>query len=342
MKNRKTLRKIAVSIMCIVLVFAAMTMAAAADGAYQPDASVAVFATDRHDNALIIGEIMAAVKEDGHAPGLFCLGGDMVGGGPDIEANTNYAPEVDSAFVQAEVHGALSRDVRVAILQASHDRNMTDSAGILVGEPKGFASGEFNVFIVPETYMADSAEAQKAAEVFEAWAGSNEVDANKPIIVLSHMPMHALRNDNLGGYVWHQALNSVAAGENGEIIRNVIFFHGHNHTADGEEYYHPVGTSLAIQGAADEEEYEEVINYTYITAGYLDQNGDATLLRVEEEQIVVDKYSADGGENLGTIARLKPVSESNVLIYVGAAVLALLVVGAAVILARRKSAQKQA
>ena len=123
------------------------------------------------------------------------------------------------------------------------------------------------------------------------------------------------------------------------MVRNVIFFHGHNHTADGEEYYHPVGTSLAIQGAAEDESHEEVLNYTYITAGYLDQNGDATVLRVEEEQIVVDKYSAEGGENLGTIARLKPVSESGMGLYIGVAAVIIIAVAAAIIIAKkRKSA----
>jgi len=333
MKKKGKMRLV---VICFVLAFGLLSGAAAAADVYEADPAVAVFATDRHDNALVIGEVMAAVKADGHSPALFCLGGDQVGGGPDIESNTNYAPELDAAFVQAEIFGALSREVCVAILQASHDRNMSDSAGILFGEPEGFASGEFNVFIVPETYMADAAEAEKAAAVFTEWAQSEEVDANKPLVVLSHMPMHDLRGDNLGGHIWHEALNGVAAGEDGEVIRNIIFFHGHNHTADGEEYYHPVGTSLAIQGATDDESCEETINYTYITAGYLDQNGDATVLRVEDEQIVVDKYSAGGGENLGTIVRLKPVSESSMGLYIGIAAVIIIAVAAAVIIAKKR------
>ena len=77
---------------------------------------------------------------------------------------------MDTAFIQTEVHGALSKDVKVAILMASHDRNMTGSAGILVDSPSGFSAGEYYVHIVPEAYMADAEAAAAAAEEFIAWA----------------------------------------------------------------------------------------------------------------------------------------------------------------------------
>lgn len=339
-KNSKLFRTVA-AVFCIVLMcsLASVPALAQAEG-YVPDGNVAVFATDRHDNATIIGEVLGSIYADGYSPCLMALGGDLVGSGPDIESNTDYAPVLDSAFVQAEVHGALSKDVRVAILMASHDRNMTDSAGIIYNKASGFSAGEYYVYIIPEAYMDNAAAAATAAEEFIAWAESDEVDANKPLVVLSHMPMHYLRGDNLGGSTWHEAINRVATADGEEAVRNVFFFHGHNHTADPEEYYYPVGTSLEIQGAAEDEQIEDVINYTYITAGYLDKNGDATLLRIEEEQIVVDKYSADGGVNLGTVVRLMPVSPTpwTTIIIAAAAVVVIAVLAVVILKSRKKAA----
>lgn len=309
MKERKRLSRALAAFISLVLLCGLFTVPVLAAESYVPDGSVAIFATDRHDNTTIIGEVLSQVTADGYNPGLVALGGDMVGDGPDIEANDNYAPAVNTSVVQSEVHAALSADVQVAILMASHDRNMVDDAGVLVDSPSGFAAGEYYVYIVPEAYMDNEEAAQTASEEFIAWAESGEVDASKPLVVLSHMPIHHLRGDNLGGAIWHEAINSVATAGGEEPVRNVFFFHGHNHTVDPEEYYYPVGSSIAIQGLGEDGQSEGVIQYTYITAGYLNKNGDATLLRVEEEQIVVDKYSAEGVVELGIVERL-PAKEA--------------------------------
>lgn len=341
-KNRK-LSRAAAAFMCLVLLCGLFTVTAFAEvEGYVPDGNVAVFATDRHDNTTIIGEVLGNVYADGYSPCLVALGGDLVGNGPDFESNTNYAPVVNTSVVQAEVHAALSADVQVAILMASHDRNMVDDAGVLVDTASGFCAGEYYVFIVPEAYMNGAEVAAAAAEEFIAWAESDEVDANKPLVVLSHMPIHYLRGDNLGGSVWNEAINRVATAGGEEVIRNVFFFHGHNHTADSEEYFHPVGSSLTVQGATEEEQVETVINYTYITAGYLNANGRATVLRVEDEQILVDKYTDLGGVNIGSVVRLMPVSETPWTTIIIAAAAVVIIAVAAVLVARSRKKEHSA
>ena len=269
------------------------------------DPSVAVFATDRHENAEILPQLLFKMASDGFNPCLVALGGDSVGSGPDIETNINYAPVFDTNVIRGEVDMALSPDVRLAVLMASHDRNMTDSIHVMYKENEGFSCGDFYVYIVPEAYMDNEEAAAEAAVEFMLWAESAEVDPSKPLIVLSHMPIHYLRGDNLGGNTWHQTINWVATAGNEGPVRNIIFFHGHNHAADTTEYCYEAGSSIAIQGFGEDGKSEDIIHYTYITAGYLNQNGTATLLQVEPEQIIVLKYTLEGAEQIAIIPRLK-------------------------------------
>jgi len=194
--------------------------------------------------------------------------------------------------------------VQLVVLLASHDAGMTDSAGVLYGQCMGIECGDYYVFTLPEEFLDTEAAAIEASAVFTAWAESDEVDPSKPIIILSHKPLHYLRKDNLGAAVWHEAINQVASAGGEEAVRNIIFFHGHNHTADGTEYYYAPGSSLAIHGLGDDGQSEDIIYYTYITAGYLNQNGSCTLLKVETDSIIVMKCSLEGITELSVLERL--------------------------------------
>ena len=106
------------------------------------------------------------MASDGFNPCLVALGGDSVGSGPDIETNINYAPVFDTDVIRGEVDMALSPDVRLAVLMASHDRNMTDSIHVMYKENEGFSCGDFYVYIVPEAYMDNEEAAAEAAAAF--------------------------------------------------------------------------------------------------------------------------------------------------------------------------------
>lgn len=271
---------------------------------YIPDPAVAVIATDRHENAEILPQLLSVIYTEGYCPGLVAHGGDAVGSGPNLESNTNYAPIVDTSVIRGEIDVALSPEVQLLVLLASHDANMTDSVGSLYGECVGIECGDYYVFTLPEEFMDTEAAALVGSALFVDWAQSGEVDPSKPIIILSHKPMHYLRKDNLGAAIWHEAINQVATAGGEQAVRNVIFFHGHNHTADSTEYYYEPGTSLAIHGLGEDGQSEDIICYTYITAGYLNENGSCTLLKVEESSIRVLKCSLEGITELGVLERL--------------------------------------
>lgn len=303
MKKQKILKRVTTLFACTIMSVGLLSVTASADSStYVPDDSIAVFATDRHDDTTIITEVLSAVKDDGMYPGFVGLGGDMVGDGPPIAED--YAPEFNTSQVQGEVHAALSSDVEVAILMAGHDQNAIDDAGILVDTACGFEAGDYYVFIIPEAYMDNEEAAQAASKEFITWAESDEISIEKPIVVLSHLPIHHLRGDNVGATYWHEAINQVATSGNDCATRNIVVFHGHNHTVSTEELFYPVGSQMAIEGFGEDGESEDTIHYTYITAGYLVDNGTVTLLDLDDTKISFYKYSTNGGTPLGSTTRL--------------------------------------
>ena len=280
-------------------------------------------ATDRHANTSVIGNIINNMESaiGGNELDYLALGGDMVGSGNDH-------PTYSSSTVLAEVTGATSSldETNVDIVAGIHDMNVNDDAGIVLPYTKGgaqiYEGDNFYVYGVEEYCISEdsnesnwSAQAQK----FVTWAESVK-DTSKAIIVVSHYPLHSKRGDNLGAAYWHNALNDVATNDAGEVVRNVVFFHGHNHTVDGNEYVYGVGDSMDVEGAGSSE-----IFYTYATAGYLNQNSKATLVTITADTITLNKYTTSGsGTAMATITRVQqtttpsesePVEEEKTVSY---------------------------
>ena len=278
-----------------------------------------VFATDRHSNDSIIGSILSKVEEDGADVEYVGLGGDMVDG------QGNY----NTSAVQGEVK-AVFPNASVDITKGSHDSGANDDAGILCTSSGLIETGEdYYVYGVTQSDMENAFSAQSAAAAFVNWANGADVDASKVIIVLSHLPIHAKRGDNQGAGYWHNALNTVATGsaDGTEVVRNVIFFHGHNHTVDREEYFYNVGDTMSVESYISANSLRLVadnvgmmfdselnasatysgtgstIYYTYATAGYLNNNKYATLVTINDDTITLTKYSTAGTSELGTVTR---------------------------------------
>lgn len=254
-------------------------------------------ATDRHTNTTVIGSIIDNMESQIGENELdyLALGGDMVGSASDH-------PAYNSSTVLAEVTSAaasLSAE-NVDIVAGVHDMNVTDDAGIVLPYGEGgaeiYEGDRFYVYGVEESCISDdfdsetwSAEAQK----FVTWANGDGIDKSKVIVVVSHYPLHANRDDNDGAYVWHQALNTVAAAdEEGNVARDVIFFHGHNHTVDSTEYVYNVGETLTLQNGSAT--VSGTISYTYATAGYLNANKKATLVMIDDATVSLTRFGTSG------------------------------------------------
>ena len=268
------------------------------------------FASDYHNTEGSIRGAMEGLPEDVEYVSLI---GDMVGD------RGNFQPEYDSREILdlvREVFPELDNE-SVSIVWATHDLNVHDEdAGIVkcmdgVSEPirEGLnqdGSPAYYIYGIGHYDMANGNELSAgAAAAFKEWV--NGIDHTIPVIVLCHVPIQASRGDNNGASYWNEALNYAATGAEGiastgttaDIIRNVLFLHGHNHTNDPAEYYFGAGTQMSYQADHSTDQPTDFptdpitggmpprphriidgvpsdIYYTSLTAGYLKTSGNAT------------------------------------------------------------------
>ena len=271
------------------------------------------FSTDRHGTETAISEAMGAMNI--YPVEYVSMIGDMVGSGG------NDAPEYNTSVVLNEVQAVFPQldNSNVSIVYGSHDAGAIDDAGILLCKEPGSShliytgyeedrSIAYYVYGIAYDDMLDPAYAAASAENFKYWLNT-EAEPNVPLFVLCHVPIHAMRGDNLGASYWNAALNYAATGsDNGtEIIRNVVFLHGHNHTNEKTEYYYEPGQSITVQGESSNSTFSSAIYYTYITAGYLKgmSTKNASLIHFDDQELSFTKYNGSTPTLLGTAQRVR-------------------------------------
>lgn len=109
--------------------------------------------------------------------------------------------------------------------------------------------------------------AESATLRFTSWVKS--LSDNAPIIMMSHLPIHACRKDNPGALQWFNAISEAAKQH------DIILFFGHNHTMESLGYdtdkYHYLltpGDSIYVEGE-NSTTWGKVLNFTYANAGYI-------------------------------------------------------------------------
>ena len=110
--------------------------------------------------------------------------------------------------------------------------------------------------------------AESAAARFAVWADT--LSGHAPIIVMSHVPIHASRNDNPGGLRWFNTLSRAAQKH------DIVLLFGHNHTleergnsSDSGMYLLAPGDSITVQGDSVQGAQRQQLTFTYANAGYL-------------------------------------------------------------------------
>lgn len=110
--------------------------------------------------------------------------------------------------------------------------------------------------------------AESAARSFTQWVTT--IADSDPIVVMSHVPLHATRGDNVGALTWYKALTAAAQ------THDVLVLWGHDHTLeehgdslDLNSYLLTAGDSIDIQGDSIAGVVRCPLNFTYANAGYL-------------------------------------------------------------------------
>jgi hypothetical protein len=324
------LLKRAVSLLCMIALVGTaclsffVTANADETGTAADASATSIFvATDRHDyegsNQLTAVLEQVVADSDAVKPTVTLLGGDSVGRGSDREESGHPAYTV--AEPNAEIYSVLGNDVATYYTFGSHDTSNTNGySEYLSGPAKCDGYYIYGISFAQMAYATDEQtkeagynyidladrngiSATTASANFLKWVDS--LDDNLPVVVMSHVPLHVNRKDNLGAAIWCEALNKAAE------THDVIMLFGHNHTTersnDTDRYYYlvPEGKSMPVQGAEKDGDYSTpvTIHFTYINAGYLtmgygslmtfaDVNADGTY-----DKLTVQRYSTTGKDD---------------------------------------------
>ena len=213
-------------------------------------------------------------------------------------------------------------------------------SGLIYTGKNSDGSKAYYIYSIGFNHMTDGGGASaQAASAFKSWV--KKTDPSIPVIVVSHVPLLAQRGDNNGALYWSEALNYaatgtegiVSTGQSGQIIRNVLFLSGHNYTADPEEYYYAAGSTMDVQIDPEGGELQSYasglsvhqvsvydaelqgytkgrgvttnIYYTAMTPGYLKANGNASLVEINDKNIVIRKYSSGKPVSAGVDGKTK-------------------------------------
>lgn len=257
-------------------------------------------------------EVLALVADDAVFPEIVLLGGDNVGDGSDKSIDANGypigAPYFSMTAVDAQVKHVFGDAVQTLYTYGSHDIHATEpyeaafSSGPVAANGYYIYGVTFAQMIFDTDQQAAGYEgkdivdqngvsAQTASRRFLSWV--NGLEDHHPIIVMSHVPLHANRGDNAGAWTWTKALN--AASDNHDII----FLWGHNHTVEmrgGDRdvelahYLKMPGEAMTVQSwdAAEVGKparkhgdnpvtQTETLKFIYMNAGYI-TNGVGTVL----------------------------------------------------------------
>ena len=236
---------------------------------------VLAFTSDLHGLPDVLENAMYGFPENTEYVSLI---GDLVG------SRGGDAPEYNAEDVYDRVHGIFSsiKTEQVSIIWADHDANVNNQDDLVKCEG-GYESGQiyegkntdgstaYYIYGVGFYHMKDGGSISRtAAEEFKEWV--KDKDVTVPVLVLCHVPIQAKRGDNLGASYWNEALNYAATGVEGisteddeaDIIRNILFLCGHNHTVDKTEYVFPAGTNMLVQ--IDTNAESETFNSEYFAA----------------------------------------------------------------------------
>jgi hypothetical protein len=208
------------------------------------------------------------------------------------------------------LNGAGLRNADKVFIQGNHE-----PAGLSFITPTGgYDKGRYALYVLNEDDYnygtQNQASVQAQANALESWLARQNV-GEKPIFVLSHVPLHySMRTRNGGDAQYAKYLVDVlnAAGQRG---LNIIFLFGHNHSGGYDSYlggatnFIPHGGRLWVCDPAGTalEPKAHTINFTYMNSGYVgyyegiagsDAVRTMAVFEIRGDEVTIRRYDANG------------------------------------------------
>ena len=279
---------------------------------------------DDEGGAQIVKNILNVIKNNGitNADGFICAGDYSYGYSTNADTLKTHLDYLKNA-----VESIYGLDLNEVYVQGNHDQVTPDPNKNGLSKSGAHDTNAYGVYVINEddymwasnashsstSYSGMSAEAivkQTAANLKTYLDAKTAEKYDKPIFVVSHLPLHySMRTVRDGDckyarYIFDE-LNT--AGKNG---LNIIFMYGHDHSHGWDNYlggacvYLAKNDSIYIAKTQGDELTctKEELNFTYLNAGftgyYESWGADSTLsmtaFQIYSDKVVISRYSADG------------------------------------------------
>lgn len=256
--------------------------------------------------------IMKQIKNDCSIAYGALLGGDYDGGDAttttaDIEAVND---DIDAVFPEITAAHRI-------YLQGNHESwsNLDPSGSNLMNETGAYDTDHYGVYAINHKdypwYMSNpdaSLVQATAADLDEYLDDKAEKEYDKPIFVMSHLPLHySTRTSSNGDGQYAKYLYDVL-DEAGDKGLNIIFLFGHNHSSTYDDYlgggqiYLEVGDSICVAEEGSKTSYfTDTLSFTYLNYGYVGtikgkagNNLSMTSFEIDDDQVIVNRYGTKG------------------------------------------------
>lgn len=220
----------------------------------------------------------------------------------------------------SEKYRSIAAGNRVHV-QGNHDQVRAGTGGLAqsgANDPTGDSAGKYGVFVINEDdYMwnnSNEATIITTAANLKKYLDTKAADGfDKPIFVVSHLPLHySMRTKNDGDGMYANYIFDVL-NKAGAAGLNIIFLYGHDHSNGWDDYlggaavYLAKGDQINIAQASNTKFNVETLNFTYMNAGftgYYENNNGAddtltmTVFEISDDTVKVARYDANAKHNL--------------------------------------------
>lgn len=264
--------------------------------------------TSNEFGKMTVESILDKIKEDKitRADSFFCCG--------DYDYNFEYKDDGIQSLVEAVSNIEIDRTI---LVQGNHDAKIGENGMTLSGsnDPE---HGKYGIFVINEDdymrYGADEQIIKNTAYNLKKYLDDKLNDNyNKPLFVLSHLPLHySMRTRDTGDAMYANYIFDVLNHYGGKGL-NIFFLFGHDHSNGWDDYlggssvFLKKGDSINIAKASKTSFETKKLNFTYFNPGYVGyytnvNDADDTLtmsvIKIYKNSVKIYRYSKDGIHNL--------------------------------------------
>lgn len=311
--RKRTVSRISALLLALVMMLSLLPTSVLATGS---EPTVVIAGSDFQNSsgheagAQTVTDILTQMQNAGYTEAdgfLFC--GDYSYGYNQAEAGINALKNAVTG-----IYSTLE-DSRMVFVEGNHDE--ASASGLATSGAQDAA--EYGVYVINEDdymwYNSSETTIQNTANALDAYLDVKvEEGYQKPIFVVSHLPLHySMRTLKGGGDGKYANYIFDVLNEAGAAGLNIIFLYGHDHSNGWDDYlggaavYLAKGDKINIAQSSTTVFKEETLNFTYMNAGftgyYENHNGaddklTMTVFSITDDAVTVKRYSADGVHNL--------------------------------------------